>query len=109
MLHTMLQFLEGGRPDITAAQIVAVGVAGVPATAALLSAFGVGDADARKEALTGAMAWSTVFAALLVAGERSPLTPEAGLRDFEADDGPPVPDDTRPRAERRGINTARTT
>ena len=39
--------LKGRRPDITAAQIGAVLVAGVPAIATLLTAFGVGDLERR--------------------------------------------------------------
>jgi hypothetical protein len=117
----MLDFLKGRRPDITAAQIAAVVVAGAPGVAALLTAFGVLDATAaQQDTLTGTVAWATVLAAVLiggdaalrstrnladaktdaaamVAGETSPLTPETDLLDVEADfeeeDGLPVTDD----------------
>ena len=50
----MLDFLKAPA-DITAAQIGAVAVAGVPGVATLLTAFGVADIDAaQQEALSGA-------------------------------------------------------
>ena len=105
----MFDFLKGRRPDITAAQIGAVAVAGVPAVATLLTAFGVADIDAaQQDALSGALTWSAVLAAVLVGGdatlratrnladaktdaaamavgESSPLTPETDLVDVEVD------------------------
>ena len=112
----MLEFLKGRRPDITAAQIAAVLVAGVPGVATLLTTFGVGDVDAaQQEALTSALTWSAVLAAVLIGGdatlrsarnladaktdaaamavgETAPLAPEIDLQDaeveFEDDDGP---------------------
>ena len=48
----MFKILQGRRPDITAAQIAAVLVAGVPAIATLLTAFGLGDlSTAQQDAL----------------------------------------------------------
>jgi hypothetical protein len=117
----MLEFLKGRRPDITAAQIAAVVVAGVPGVAALLTAVGVFDATAaQQDALTGAVTGATVLAAVLIGGdaalrstrnladartdaaamavgETSPLAPELDLRDpeadFEEDEGPVVSDE----------------
>ena len=117
----MLEFLKGRRPDITAAQIAAVLVAGVPGVATLLTTFGVGDVDAaQQEALTSALTWSAVLAAVLIGGdatlrsarnladaktdaaamavgETAPLAPEIDLQDaeveFEDDGGLPVSDE----------------
>jgi hypothetical protein len=117
----MLDFLKGRRPDITAAQIAAVVVAGVPGVATLLTTFGVGDVSAaQQDALSGALTWSAVLAAVLIGGdatlrsarnladaktdaaamtvgETAPLSPEIDLQDpeteFEEDDGLPVSDE----------------
>jgi hypothetical protein len=117
----MLDFLKGRRPDITAAQIGAVTVAGVPGVATLLTAFGVADVDAAQQtALADALTWSAVLAAVLVGGdaalratrnladartdaaamtvgETAPLSPEIDLQDpetdFEEDDGLPISDE----------------
>ena len=111
----MFDFLKGRRPDITAAQIGAGLVAGVPGVATLLTAFGVADVNAaQQDALSGAVTWSAVLAAVLIGGdaalratrnladaktnaaamavgETSPLAPEFDLQDlevdFEEDDG----------------------
>jgi len=111
----MFDFLKGRRPDITAAQIGAGLVAGVPGVATLLTAFGVADINpAQQDALSGAVTWSAVLAAVLISGdaalratrnladaktdaaamavgETSPLAPELDLQDlevdFEEDDG----------------------
>ena len=118
---TMLEFVKGRRPDITAAQIAAVLVAGVPGVAMLLTTFGVGDVDAaQQETLTSALTWTAVLAAVLIGGdaalrsarnladaktdaaamavgETAPLAPEIDLQDteveFEDDDGLPVSDE----------------
>ena len=67
---TMPKILQGPRPDITAAQIAAVLVAGVPAIATLLTAFGLGDLRAaQQDALSGALTWSAIFAGLLIGGD----------------------------------------
>ena len=117
----MLDFLKGRRPDITAAQIAAVIVAGVPGVAILLTTFGVADVDAaQQDALAGALTWSAILAAVLIGGdatlrsarnladaktdaaaltvgETAPLSPEIDLQDpetdFEEDDGLPVSDE----------------
>ena len=117
----MLDFLKGRRPDITAAQIAAVVVAGVPGVATLLTTFGVGDVSAaQQDALSGALTWAAVLAAVLIGGdatlrsarnladaktdaaamtvgETAPLSPEIDLQDpeteFEEDDGLPVSDE----------------
>ena len=105
----MFDFLKGRRPDITAAQIGAALVAGVPGVATLLTAFGVADVNAaQQDALSGAVTWSAVLAAVLISGdaalratrnladaktnaaamavgETSPLAPEFDLQDLEAD------------------------
>ena len=117
----MFDFLKGRRPDITAAQIGAGVVAGVPGVAALLTAFGVADVGAaQQDALSGAVTWSAVLAAVLIGGDAAlratrnladaktdaaamavgaspPLAPEDDLQDaeadFEEDDGLPVSDE----------------
>jgi hypothetical protein len=66
----MPKILQGPRPDITAAQIAAVLVAGVPAIATLLTAFGLGDLSAaQQDALSGALTWSAILAGLLIGGD----------------------------------------
>jgi hypothetical protein len=115
----MPKILQGPRPDITAAQIAAVLVAGVPAIATLLTAFGLGDLNAaQQDALSGALTWSAILAGLLIggdaalraarnlavaktdaaamtAGER--LSPDDGLEDpaadFEEEEAAPVSDE----------------
>jgi hypothetical protein len=115
----MPTILQGRRPDVTAAQIAGVLVAGVPSFATLLTAFGLGDLSAaQQDALSGALTWSAILAGVLIggdatlraarnladsrtdaaamtAGER--LSPGDGLEDpavdLEEDEGPPVADD----------------
>ena len=115
----MLSILQGRRPDITAAQIGAVLVAGVPAIATLLTAFGVGNLSAaQQDALSGALTWSAILAGLLIGGDATlraarnladaktdaaamtagqRLSPDDGLEDpatdFEEDEAAPVSDD----------------
>jgi hypothetical protein len=105
----MPSILQGRRPDITAAQILAVLVAGMPAIATLLTSFGVGDASAaQQDALSGALTWAVVLAGVLIGGdatlrsarnladaktdaaamtvgEVSPMASEDDLQDHEAD------------------------
>jgi hypothetical protein len=105
----MFKFLAGRRPDITAAQIGAVLVAGVPGIASLLAAFGVVDPTAaQQDALSGALTSSAVLSGLLIAGDAAlrsarnvadaktdaaaftagdptRLSPDGGLEDYEAD------------------------
>ena len=81
----MLDFLKGRRPDITAAQIGAVAVAGVPGVATLLTAFGVADIDAaQQEALSGALTWSALLAAVLIGGDAT-LRATRNLADAKTD------------------------
>jgi hypothetical protein len=117
----MLDFLKGRRPDITAAQLAAVVVAGVPGVATLLTTFGIADVSAgQQDALSGALTWSAVLAAVLIGGdatlrsarnladaktdaaamavgETSPSASGDDLQDvevdFEEDDGMPVSDE----------------
>jgi hypothetical protein len=66
--------LRGTRPDLTAAQLVGVLVAGVPVLATLLRAFGAYDLSAeQQQALQDALTWGGVLAGLLLASD-------AGLR-----------------------------
>jgi hypothetical protein len=105
----MFKFLEGRRPDITAAQVAAVLVAGMPGVATLLTAFGVVDPTAaQQDALTGALTSSAVLSGLLIAGDAAlrsarnvadaktdaaaltagdptRLSPDDGVQDYEAD------------------------
>jgi hypothetical protein len=105
----MFKFLAGRRPDITAAQVGAVLVAGVPGIASLLAAFGVVDPTAaQQDALGGALTSSAVLSGLLIAGDAAlrsarnvadaktdaaamtagdptRLSPDADLHDYEAD------------------------
>lgn len=115
----MPKILQGPRPDITAAQIAAVLVAGVPAIATLLTAFGLGDLSAaQQDALSGALTWSAILAGLLIGGDATlraarnlavaktdaaamavgeHLSPDDGLEDpaadFEEEEAAPVPDE----------------
>ena len=115
----MPKILQGPRPDITAAQIAAVLVAGVPAIATLLTAFGLGDLSAaQQDALSGALTWSAILAGLLIGGDATlraarnlavaktdaaamtagqRLSPDDGVEDpatdFEEDEAAPVSDD----------------
>jgi hypothetical protein len=114
----MFDFLKGRRPDITAAQIAAALVAGVPGVATLLTAFGVADPNAaQQDALSGAVTWSAILAAVLIGGDAAlrgarnladARTDAAAMTvgataagdelqdadvDFEEDDGPQVSDD----------------
>jgi hypothetical protein len=66
----MLNIFRGQRPDVTPAQIAALLVAGIPAIATLLSAFGVADVtqeqqDSLKEVLT----WGAILAGVLIGGD----------------------------------------
>src|SRR4051812_8509667 len=115
----MPSILQGRRPDVTAGQIAAVIVAGVPSLATLLSAFGLGDLSAaQQDALSGALTWSAVLAGVLIGGDAAlpaarnlgdartdaaamtsgeRLAPGDGLEDpavdLEEDEGAPVADD----------------
>lgn len=115
----MPSIIQGRRPDITAAQIAAVLVAGVPSLATLLTAFGVGDLSvAQQDALSGALTWSAILAGLLIGGDATlraarnladaktdaaamtageGLSPDPGAEDpavdFEEDDASSVSDD----------------
>jgi hypothetical protein len=105
----VFKLLAGRRPDITAAQIAAVVVTGVPGVATLLTAFGVADPSAaQQDALTGSLTWSAVLSGLLItsdaalrsarnvadaktdaaamtAGDPSRLSPDDVLQDPEVD------------------------
>jgi hypothetical protein len=115
----VLSIFQGRRPDITAAQLGAALVAGVPAIATLVSAFGVGDLSAaQQDALSGALTWSAILAGLLIGGDATlraarnladaktdaaamtagrRLSPDDGLEDpatdFEEDDAAALSDD----------------
>jgi hypothetical protein len=66
----MLDIFRGQRPDVTPAQVAAVLVAGVPAIATLLSAFGIADlTKEQQDALTTVLTWSAVLAGLLIGGD----------------------------------------
>jgi hypothetical protein len=66
----MMDIFRGQRPDVTPAQVAAVLVAGIPAIATLLSAFGVADvSQAQQDALSGALTWCAVLAGLLIGGD----------------------------------------
>ena len=81
----MFSIFKGRRPDITAAQVGAVLVAGVPAIATLLTAFGVGDLSAaQQDALSGALTWSAILAGLLVGGDAT-LRAARNLADAKTD------------------------
>jgi hypothetical protein len=81
----MFDFLKGRRPDITAAQIAAGLVAGVPGVATLLTAFGVADVSAaQQDALSGALSWSAVLAAVLIGGDAA-LRGTRNLADAKTD------------------------
>jgi hypothetical protein len=66
----MLNIFRGQRPDVTPAQVTAVLVAGVPAIATLLSAFGIAAVSpSQQEALSGALTWCAILAGLLIGGD----------------------------------------
>jgi hypothetical protein len=66
----MLNIFRGNPPDVTPAQVAAVLVAGVPAIATLLSAFGVADlTQEQQDALSQVLTWSAVLAGLLIGGD----------------------------------------
>ena len=66
----MLNIFRGQRPDVTPAQVAAVLVAGVPAIATLLSAFGIADlTQDQQDALSQVLTWSAVLAGLLIGGD----------------------------------------
>lgn len=65
-----MKVLAGQRPDITPAQLVAVLIAGIPALATLLSAFGIADLNAEQQnALADVLTWGGVLAGLLIGGD----------------------------------------
>jgi len=81
----VFSIFKGRRPDITAAQVGAVLVAGVPAIATLLTAFGVGDLSAaQQDALSGALTWSAILAGLLIGGDAT-LRAARNLADAKTD------------------------
>lgn len=81
----MPSILQGRRPDITAAQLAAVLVAGVPAIATLLTSFGVGDVNAaQQDALSGALTWAVVLAGVLIGGDAT-LRSARNLADAKTD------------------------
>jgi hypothetical protein len=66
----MFNIFRGQRPDVTPAQLAAVLVAGVPAIATLLSAFGVADlTQEQQDALSQALTWCAILAGLLIGGD----------------------------------------
>jgi hypothetical protein len=66
----MTSIFTGKRPDVTPAQLAAVFVAGVPAVATLLSAFGIADlSQDQQDALAGVLTWSAVLAGLLIGSD----------------------------------------
>jgi hypothetical protein len=66
----MLNVFRGQRPDLTPAQVAAVLVAGIPAIATVLSAFGIADlSQAQQDALSDALTWCAVLAGLLIGGD----------------------------------------
>jgi hypothetical protein len=66
----MLSTFKGLRPDITPAQTTATLIAGVPIAARLLEAFGAYDPqEERRQALSDALAWASVFGGMLIAGD----------------------------------------
>ena len=66
----MIDMFRGHRPDVTPAQVAAVLVAGVPAVATLLSAFGVTTlTQAEQDSLSSVLAWGGVLAGLLIGGD----------------------------------------
>jgi hypothetical protein len=70
----MFDVLRGKQPDITAAQLAGVFVAGVPVIATLLRSFGVYDVNADEEkAMQDAVTWGGIVAGALFASD-------AGLR-----------------------------
>src|SRR3954451_4442648 len=66
----MTNVFSGKRPDFTPAQMAAVLVAGVPAVATLLSAFGIYELSReQQDALAGVLTWSAVLAGLLIGSD----------------------------------------
>jgi hypothetical protein len=66
----MLNIFRGQRPDVTPAQVAAVLVAGIPALATLLSAFGLAElTQDQQDALANALTWCAILAALLIGGD----------------------------------------
>jgi hypothetical protein len=66
----MTNIFSGKRPDVTPAQVAAVLVAGVPAVATLLSAFGIYELSKdQQDALAGVLTWSAVLAGLLIGSD----------------------------------------
>lgn len=62
--------MEPNRPAITPAQLVAVLIAGIPATAKLLEAFGVYSlSPVQQDALSGALTWLGVLAGVLIGAD----------------------------------------
>jgi hypothetical protein len=58
-----MKILQGQRPDVTPAQLIAVLAAGVPIVASLLSAFGVYDlTPAQQDALSKTVQWAGLIA-----------------------------------------------
>ena len=97
---TMFDFLKGRRPDITAAQIAAGLVAGVPGVATLLTTFGVADVNAaQQDALSGAVTWSAVLAAVLIGGDAT-LRAARNLADAKTDAAAMAVGETSPLAPR---------
>jgi hypothetical protein len=65
-----MKVFAGQRPDITPAQVVAVLVAGIPALATLLTAFGIAELSSdQQDALAGVLTWAGVLAGLLIGGD----------------------------------------
>jgi hypothetical protein len=66
----MFNIFRGQRPDVTPAQVAAVLVAGVPAIATLLSAFGIASVSpSQQDALSEALTWCAILAGLLIGGD----------------------------------------
>jgi hypothetical protein len=91
----MTSILRGPRPDITPAQIVGVLVAGVPAIAGLLHAFGVYEPTPdQQQALQDAIVWCGVTAGALFAsdaGVRAARNAADARRDVAALGAPGTP------------------
>jgi hypothetical protein len=104
----MLNIFRGQRPDVTPAQVAAVLVAGVPAIATLLSAFGIAAVSAsQQDALSSALTWCAILAGLLIGGDATLRTARNvvdGKRDAAATmagstGGPPAADSDDPEAD----------
>jgi hypothetical protein len=71
----MLNIFRGRRPDVTPAQVAAVLVAGIPALATLLSAFGIADmTQEQQNALADSLTWCAILAGLLIGGDATVRT-----------------------------------